>query len=64
MHKLQVQVLLANGHIYFASHSGNVMVITAEKKPANLSQTKLFGKILATPAVEGDTIYIRTSEHL
>lgn len=54
----------ANGHIYAASHSGNVMVITAQKKPQVVFRTKLNGKILATPAIEGNNLYIRTSEHL
>jgi outer membrane protein assembly factor BamB len=54
----------ANDHIYAASHSGNVMVITAQKKPQVVFRTKLNGKILATPAIEGNNLYIRTSEHL
>ncbi len=54
----------ANGFIYTASHNGNVMVMTAEKKPTVVSRTRLTGKILATPAVNGDCIYIRTTKHL
>ena len=54
----------ANGHIYAASHSGNMMVITAQKKPVVVFRTQLKGKILATPAIEGNHLYIRTSEHL
>jgi outer membrane protein assembly factor BamB len=54
----------ANGHIYAASHNGNVMVITAQKKPEVVFRTQLKGKILATPAIEGNYLYIRTSEYL
>ena len=54
----------ANGHIYAASHSGNVMVMTALKKPVVVFRTKLKGTILATPAIERNHLYIRTSEHL
>jgi len=54
----------ANGNIFSASHNGNVMVITAEKKPTVVSRTRLTGKILATPAVNGNCLYIRTTKHL
>jgi len=40
------------------------MLITAKDKPAIVSQARLKGKILATPAIEGDCLYLRTSEHL
>ena len=54
----------ANGYIYMASHNGNVMVITTQKKPEVVFRTKLKGKILSTPAIEGNNLYIRTTEHL
>jgi len=56
--------VVANDHIYAASHSGNVMVMTVQKKPVVVFRTRLKGKILATPAIEGNHLYIRTSEHL
>jgi len=54
----------ANGHIYTTSHNGNVTVLTAKKRPEVVNRTRLAGKILATPAFNGDCLYIRTTKHL
>lgn len=56
--------VMANGKIYLASYNGIIKVIEASKKPLVISETKLEGKILATPAIVENNLYIRTSEHL
>lgn len=56
--------VMANGKIYLASYNGIIKVIEASKKPVVISETKLEGKILATPAIVENNLYIRTSEHL
>jgi outer membrane protein assembly factor BamB len=54
----------ANGHIYIAGHRGIVHVIKASNKPEIVSETRLQGKIMATPAIAGNNLYIRTSDYL
>jgi len=54
----------AYGYIYLASHRGIVNVIKATDYPIAISEVRLEGKILATPAIAGDNIYFRTSEYL
>jgi len=54
----------ANGHIYIAGHRGIVHVIKASHIPEIVSETRLHGKILATPAIAGNNLYIRTSDYL
>ena len=49
---------------FLALHSGTMKVIEAGKQPSVISESKLDVKILATPAIEGNNLYIRTSEHL
>lgn len=56
--------VIGNGHLYLASYNGIVKVIKAGKKPVVVSETKLPGKIAATPAIAGHALYIRTSESL
>ena len=56
--------ILANDHIYLASYNGVIKVIKAAKSPLVISETKLKGKITATPAIIGDAIYVRTTEYL
>lgn len=56
--------VMANGKIYLASYNGIIKVIEASEKPVVISETKLEGKILATPAIVENNLYIRTSEHL
>lgn len=56
--------VIGNGHLYLASYNGIVKVIKAGKEPVVVSETKLPGKIAATPAIAGNDLYIRTSESL
>jgi outer membrane protein assembly factor BamB len=56
--------VIGNGHLYLASYNGIVKVIKAGKEPVVVSETKLPGKIVATPAIAGNDLYIRTSERL
>ena len=56
--------VVADGKIYLASYNGTVKVIEAGKMPSVISETRLKGKILATPAIAGNNLYVRTSEFL
>jgi outer membrane protein assembly factor BamB len=54
----------ANGHLYFTGHRGIVHVIKASNYPEVESEIRLEGKILATPAIAENELYIRTSDYL
>lgn len=55
----------ADGRIYLASLPGKLTVIKAGgSKPEVLHQADFGTRILATPAIVGDRIYLRTTTHL
>ena len=54
----------ANGHLYFTSEDGDVFVVKAGPKFEIVSQNPMGEVCMSTPAVSGDTLYIRTRDHL
>jgi outer membrane protein assembly factor BamB len=54
----------ADNKIYIASHGGVVIVLDAGEKLNVLATNKLDGAILATPALVGGNIYVRTESHV
>jgi outer membrane protein assembly factor BamB len=54
----------ADQKIYVASATGAVIVLEAGEKFSVLATNKLDGAILATPALAGGNIYVRTEHHL
>jgi outer membrane protein assembly factor BamB len=54
----------ADNKIYIASAEGVVVVLDAGEKFSVLATNKLDGAILATPALAGGNIYVRTERHL
>jgi hypothetical protein len=56
--------VISNGHLYLASYNGTINVIKTGELPILIHETKLTGKIAATPAIVKDDLYIRTSEFL
>jgi outer membrane protein assembly factor BamB len=56
--------VMADDKIYLACYNGTMKVFEAGKTPSVISESMLKGKILATPAIEGKNLYVRTSEHL
>ena len=54
----------ANGHVYLCSLNDSVIVVRAGKAPTKVSSAKLDDQIVATPAIAGNTICIRTSKSL
>lgn len=56
--------IIGNGHIYIASYNGLVTVIKEGKEPKVVSQTKLEGKIGATPAIVKNQLIVRTNKYL
>ena len=54
----------ADNKIYIASADGVVVVLDAGDQLKILAANKIDGAILATPAIVGGTIYVRTESHL
>lgn len=56
--------ILAGGHIYFCNEQGETHVLKPESTPKPARVSRLPGHILASPAVIGRTLYLRTHESL
>jgi outer membrane protein assembly factor BamB len=54
----------ADHKVYIASAEGVVVVLDAGEELKILARNKLDGAILATPALAGGNIYVRTDSHL
>ena len=54
----------ANGHIYLCGLNGSVIVMRAGDVPHQVWSANLDDRIVATPAIAGNTIYIRTNKTL
>ncbi len=56
--------LQANGLIYFFSERGVCSIVHPDDHLNVIAENKLPGRILASPAVVGDELYIRTDKKL
>jgi outer membrane protein assembly factor BamB len=56
--------LLANGKIYFCSKTGDVTVIEAGKAYSAVASNRLEASFIASPAVAGDSLILRSTTHL
>jgi outer membrane protein assembly factor BamB len=54
----------ADGRIYVTSEAGVVSVLKAGDTFEVMSENDLAERIMATPAIVGDTLYVRTDQHL
>jgi outer membrane protein assembly factor BamB len=54
----------ADGKIYFTDEYGDIHIIKAGKDYKLLSSNKLGEVCLATPAISGNTLFVRTTSHL
>jgi outer membrane protein assembly factor BamB len=54
----------ANGHIYLCGLDKSVVVVKAGDSPDRVCTAKLDDRIPATPAVAGNTLYVRTGKSL
>ena len=57
-------LVAANGHIFAASEPGVITVFEARDTLEVLARNELGERILATPALVGDTMYVRTEGHV
>jgi len=56
--------IVADGKIFLASDTGEISVLTAEPDWEELASAQFEEETLATPAVVGGRLYLRTAEHL
>jgi len=56
--------LTAAGRVYFFSQEGKTTVVTAGRSFARLAENVLAGPLVATPAMAGRRLYVRTDSHL
>lgn len=54
----------ANGHVYFFGLDKSVVVLEAGELPKKVWSAKLDDRVAATPAVAGNTMYVRTGKTL
>lgn len=57
-------VLYADGKLYFFNHEGQAWVVAAKDEYEELSRNELETGCLASPAVHGDALIVRTAKHL
>ena len=54
----------ADGKIFLLSESGETIVLRAGRTPQVVARNKIDGRILASPAISGGGIFIRTDDHV
>jgi outer membrane protein assembly factor BamB len=54
----------ADGHIYFCSEEGKTTVIEAGREFKVLAQNELGSGFMASPAIAGSALFLRTRSHL
>ena len=54
----------ADGKVYMFSETGEAVVLKPGRTPQVLARNKLDGRIIASPAVSGGRIFVRTDRHL
>jgi len=64
MNELYASPVAADGKIYISARNGNVCVIKVSDQLEVLANNSLGETIDASPAIVGDTMYIRGAEHL
>jgi outer membrane protein assembly factor BamB len=54
----------AAGHVYFFNRDGAAFVLAAGRQAKVLARNQLDGGCMATPAIAGKALYVRTKTHL
>lgn len=62
--KYSASPILANGRLYFCSHEGSTTVVADSPKYEELAVNQLDGMHMASPAVAGEDLILRTDSHL
>jgi len=53
-----------DGKIFFASESGETVVMRAGRTPEVIARNTIDGRVLASPAVAGSRLFLRTDDHV
>ena len=56
--------IYADGRIYFISEDGKTVVFRPGQTAEKLAENRLDGIVIASPAVAGKAIFLRSSTHL
>jgi glycine/serine hydroxymethyltransferase len=64
VHRRHVERVAANGHIYTVNESGKFTVLRAGDTLDVAAVNELGESVRPTPAIAGDTLYVRSAEHL
>ena len=56
--------VLAGGRIYFCSQEGITTVIKPSRRYRHLATNRLDEGLMASPAIAGESLYLRTATHL
>ncbi|MEZ6108893.1 MAG: PQQ-binding-like beta-propeller repeat protein [Pirellulaceae bacterium] len=56
--------ILAGGNLYFCSHEGPVTVIRPGREPEVLAVNEFDQGFMSSPAVSGDSLFLRSRTHL
>jgi outer membrane protein assembly factor BamB len=54
----------ADGKVYLLSESGETIVLRAGRKPDVLARNTINGRLLASPAISGGRLFIRTDDQV
>ena len=52
------------GHVYFVSEDGNTVVLKGGRAPQVVARNDVGERMLASPAISGGRLFLRTDEHL
>ena len=55
---------MGNDRVYVCSEQGDIVVLTADDQLKELAHSELDERIMATPALVADRLYVRTDSHL
>jgi len=56
--------IAADGKVYLFGEAGETIVLKPGRTPRVRARNKLDGRIIASPAVSGGRIFVRTDRHL
>jgi hypothetical protein len=53
-----------DGKVYFLSETGEALVVAPARTPRILSRNDVGGRVVASPAISGGRLFIRTDDRL
>jgi len=60
----QLWAIRVDGRVYFSGGDGKTTVIRAGRKFEKLAENQLSGRVVASPAIAGHAVFLRTDSHL